>query len=64
MITTIPPDDNQVRMYLSSSWGSLSLLSSEKIWLHVTKRYVSLCVGGSKGKAGKQLKCIPEKTDT
>ena len=26
--------------------------------------YVSLCVGGSKGKAGIQLKCIPEKRDT
>ena len=26
--------------------------------------YVTLCVGVSKGKAGIQLKCIPEKKDT
>ena len=26
--------------------------------------YVSLCVGGSKDKAGIQLKCIPEERDT
>ena len=26
--------------------------------------YVSLCVGGSKDKAGIQLKCIPGKRDT
>jgi len=26
--------------------------------------YVSLCVGGSKEKAGIQIQCIPEKRDT
>ena len=27
-------------------------------------RYVSLCVGGSKGKVGIQISCIPESRDT
>ena len=31
---------------------------------HSKPGHVSLCVGGSKGKAGLQLKCIPEEKDT